>query len=367
MASLLPTPEPPDPVEGAAGHFEHSNWLKQAVKNLDAGTLRNTDDTMMGHLTIDDDGPEANIYMRATSIRAIYGVNSGNNTARWRLALGDQTAEGGGDSGSKFHLNAYSDNGNIKHTVLEADRISGLLTVAANPTAPLGIATKEYVDTAGIPLGSIIAYGGQTAPPGYHICNGTAHGSAALEALIGSALTPDLSGRFILGVSSAYAPKATGGVDAVKLTAAQSGLPAHNHTASTGQAGADHTHSGTTQGHSANHTHTFTVGGGTHTHQLHLLDGTSGSGDGSGFDSSPNQGWNNYPPNGETVANQGSHTHSGTTNGANVSHTHAFSTGTGSANHTHTVAVNNNAAADAALPHTNMPPYYALVYIIKKV
>lgn len=40
MSSLLPVPEPADPVEGQPGHFEHTNWVKRALKALDAGLLR---------------------------------------------------------------------------------------------------------------------------------------------------------------------------------------------------------------------------------------------------------------------------------------------------------------------------------------
>lgn len=40
MSSLLPVPEPADPVEGQPGHFEHTNWVKRALKALDQGLLR---------------------------------------------------------------------------------------------------------------------------------------------------------------------------------------------------------------------------------------------------------------------------------------------------------------------------------------
>lgn len=50
--SVLPTPEPADPVEGQPGHFEHSNWLKQSVKNLDDGKVNRSGDTMTGALQV---------------------------------------------------------------------------------------------------------------------------------------------------------------------------------------------------------------------------------------------------------------------------------------------------------------------------
>lgn len=50
MPSLLPTPEPADPVEGQPGHFEHSNWLKASVKALDSGVVHKAGDTLTGPL-----------------------------------------------------------------------------------------------------------------------------------------------------------------------------------------------------------------------------------------------------------------------------------------------------------------------------
>lgn len=35
MTSVLPAPEPADPVEGQPGHFDHSNWVKASLKALD--------------------------------------------------------------------------------------------------------------------------------------------------------------------------------------------------------------------------------------------------------------------------------------------------------------------------------------------
>jgi hypothetical protein len=63
-----------------------------------------------------------------------------------------------------------------------------------------------------LPIGSIIMYGGSTAPDSkWHLCDGSAHGSAALQAIIGSANTPDLRNRFVVGAGSTYAQASTGG------------------------------------------------------------------------------------------------------------------------------------------------------------
>jgi hypothetical protein len=68
---------------------------------------------------------------------------------RWELVLGDATAESGNNVGSDFDLIAYADDGaTVTGTALFGSRSTALLTVKANPTTALGIATKQYVDTA---------------------------------------------------------------------------------------------------------------------------------------------------------------------------------------------------------------------------
>lgn len=111
----------------------------------------------------------------------------------------------------------------------------------------------------------------------------------------------------------------TGGSKTVKLTSAQSGLPAHTHT--TGQQSVDHTHSGTTNL------------DGSHTHSAPASTLTTGGVSGLAM---------------TLTAGSFSVNNGGT-------HTHAFTTSAGSVGHTHTVS--NNTAAAAEEDHTNMPPY----------
>ena len=234
------------------------------------------------------------------------------------------------------------------------DTMTGALTLPAAPTANLHASTKKYVDDS-MPLGAIIMYPGVAAPTGWHLCDGTAHGSSALQALIGSANTPDFRDRFIVAAGSSYAVGATGGADTVTLTADQSGVAAHSHTITVNAGGNAHTHS-------INHDHpaatstsaqpaitmSFQSGGesgdslpGTAVGYL-----TTGTGEGAG--GTP------------LTASQPAHSH--------TVDLPAF-TGTSGAtadSHSHTATAAAATATPAAQAHENRPPYYALTFIIKK-
>lgn len=97
---------------------------------------------------------------------------------------------------------------------------------------------------AGIPVGTVLAWPGTAVPSdSYMFCEGQSLAKAdhaALFAVVGTLYggdsstfrLPDLRGRFIAGRGTGdYAtPGSKGGQEKVTLTAAQSGLPEHNHT-----------------------------------------------------------------------------------------------------------------------------------------
>jgi hypothetical protein len=76
----------------------------------------------------------------------IYGKFS--ISERWDITLGNEEVDnnGGSSTGSAFEIAAYHDNSNTRHIALKFERLSALGTVFGDPVAPLGIATKQYVD-----------------------------------------------------------------------------------------------------------------------------------------------------------------------------------------------------------------------------
>lgn len=232
------------------------------------------------------------------------------------------------------------------------------------------------------PVGAIMQYGGSAAPPGWHLCNGTAHSSAALETVLtlgghpNPHLTPNLVDKFVLGDGGSQ-PN-SGGAATVTLTAAQSGLRAHTHPQGTtaGQS-VDHSHwvdppNTATSGHTADHAHYISMGGGGHGHNSAYGNNWQGSTQDqnpAGTDYGP-IGWN--APNVGGVFTAGEHSHAGWSSGVNSDHAHyvdigGFNSGGASQGHSHTFNTPSNTDAAAAEAHNNMPPYYALTYIIKTV
>jgi microcystin-dependent protein len=202
-----------------------------------------------------------------------------------------------------------------------------------------------------VPIGGIIPFGGSVAPTGWHLCDGTAHGSAALKAVIGADTTPNLLDRFVIGAGTKHPLKATGGAETVTLTAAQSGVPGHTHPVTVAAGGVAHTHP-------ISHDHgAFNTG--------------IAGGPASGSKASPtvrrtdlanaDTGPDYVSASTATLPSISNHTHpvdvpafSGTSGAASAT------------SHGHTASAAANAAAAATAAHENMPPFYALTYIIRK-
>lgn len=200
-----------------------------------------------------------------------------------------------------------------------------------------------------VPVGSVVAYAGATAPDGWLLCNGQTPSRttyANLFAVLGTTYgagdgstfgLPDPMGRAIIGAGAGTglttrALAANGGAETVTIGSAN--LPTHSHTLSA------HTHT------SAAHSHTLSA----HTHAITINDNNFSTGTVSA----------DHSHSGTTGNTSGDHAHnlprsliatagtnravvSSTSNqptlyveGQNANHTHGFTTGGISANHSHT-------------------------------
>lgn len=227
----------------------------------------------------------------------------------------------------------------------------------------LAKATDDTIYATQMPVGTIIAFAGAGTPPaGWLKCDGTTFSGAtypALQTLLGSTTTPNLSDRFLVGASGTKAVRTTGGVSPtaglVKIRLVLGNVPKHTHSGSTGAAGRhDHGHSlGTNQ--TGGHDHL----GGFRTTNWIYHEGGAGA-------SAPTRVLE-YPKGtekglGEAVgqAAGGLHSHSVTgginntqSDGGSTDHSHAFTTDTGAG------------LKDTPDDIDVTPPYYAVVYLIK--
>lgn len=183
---------------------------------------------------------------------------------------------------------------------------------------------------ATVPVGSITAYWGTTAPSGWLLCDGAAIPAqyTALIALVG-ANTPNLKGRVIVGYNAAEAEfdalGETGGAKTVALSGAETGAHSHGLNA--------HTHGGTTGNDSPDHVHSSARvrNTGAHAHNNDAVNEVGASPDSGSFFGT---GYSTF--------------------GASVRHAHSIPADSGS-----------TTATSAASAHQNMPPYMAIAYIIK--
>jgi hypothetical protein len=213
---------------------------------------------------------------------------------------------------------------------------SALKATFPNITGPV-TATQEVINNP-FPSGGIIMWSGSIAsiPVGWLLCNGTSG-------------TPDLRDRFVVGAGTTYAVGATGG-------SANAIVVAHTHT-----------FSATSSAVSNDHTHSISLTtGSAGTHQHFVVHNAALSNEGS-------LAANNYIIRRASYGGDFSYDFSSTPSEANIgltsnagAHTHTVSGSTAgqSTGHTHTVS-GTTASTGSSATNANLPPYYALAYIMK--
>lgn len=210
-----------------------------------------------------------------------------------------------------------------------------------------------------LPAGMIVPFAGTTAPSGWLLCTGQAVSRttyAGLFSIVGATYgngdgsttfnVPDMTGRVPV-CKSADAEFSdlgeTGGVKSVTLSAAQSGIAAHSHTASSAANTTGITFSDPGHGHGV-----YDPG---HAHSINAVQNTVSRGAGS-------SSFDKWVDSGASRATNGAGTGIGiygNTTGAYIS----------DPQHSHSITVNNATATVASEAHTNLQPYITLNYIIK--
>lgn len=127
MAALLPGAAASSFVRRNAGNtaYEH----RSAAQTLsDIGAVAKAGDTMTGDLVIAKTQPNLVLLKAASgSNNLISGYTSSN--ARWQIALGDSTAEGGANAGSDISIYRFADNGAFLDTPFQLVRATGAMNL----------------------------------------------------------------------------------------------------------------------------------------------------------------------------------------------------------------------------------------------
>lgn len=128
--------------------------------------------TITGNVTIKKPDPVLRLDGVAGSGYGNALEGSVNGKMRWLLRLGNSNPETGGNAGSDFDVYRYADDGSLIAQAMSFSRASGLGTVAANPTTPLGIVTKQYADAINANANTKLPIAGGTIT-GNLVVNGT--------------------------------------------------------------------------------------------------------------------------------------------------------------------------------------------------
>jgi microcystin-dependent protein len=200
-----------------------------AISTLTLTVVRAQDDTTAsGHnagaaiypVFTADEADEANEIASAMTTKGDLIATNGSSINR--LGVGTNT--------HVLQADSTATNGFKWGQVVEAGIADQAVTSAkiANSTIVLGDLAAALV-TYLVPVGTINAFAGDTAPDGWLLCNGTStSGYTALAAIVG-ATTPDMRGLFPIGkaaTGTASTLRGTGG----STTISTSNMPSHTHT-----------------------------------------------------------------------------------------------------------------------------------------
>ena len=126
-------------------------WLNTNKFNITGGTVSGVT-TFQSTLNVNGNivaglqtGGHYTLYIQGATATNRYIQWRTAASVRWQLGV-NNTAEVDPQTGSDFGLYRYSNTGGYLNAPLLFSRATGLATITGDPTVPLGIATKQYVD-----------------------------------------------------------------------------------------------------------------------------------------------------------------------------------------------------------------------------
>ena len=360
---------------GSSLFIKDSGSVVGSAGTIDFGTNLNVSGISAGIVTVTAGINTAHVRSETLSVSGVTTVakfkSTGFTTFTSRVIFDEILEFRGLEAGGSNTLDWYDSGGVVKHSIvyngtrfnigggeiLEIDASDsavisnagvGIATVTENGLNVTGVCTATSFDGDGslitniggtIPSGGIILWSGaaNAIPTGWYLCDGQNS-------------TPDLRNRFVVGAGDAYAVDATGG-------SADATLVSHTHGSGnlgTGNAGS-HSHSGNTNN-TGDHTHSGNTNNtGSHAHRWGTDDSDGAQGTGNP-DANGGQSWKAW------TDDQGAHSHNINTNNSG-SHSHNINTNN-TGDHSHNVN-GDTASSGSSATGANLPPYYALCYIMK--
>ena len=335
-------------VVGSAGTIDFGTNLN--VSGISAGIVTITAGINTAIINADTINSEtlsvSGISTFADTVKFVNGSNdvlsvttdSTQNSVISQLGTGLLSIKGNNNSGVMIHADHASGqiilrNGTGVGVVNRLQTTSNGIQVTGSVTA------SSFSGDGVIPSGGIILWSGaaNAIPTGWYLCDGQNS-------------TPDLRNRFVVGAGDSYAVDATGG-------SADATLVSHTHGSGnlgTGNAGS-HSHSGNTNN-TGGHSHSGNTNNtGDHAHRWGTDDADGAGGTGNP-DANGGQTWRAW------TDTQGAHSHNINTNNSG-SHSHNINTNN-TGDHSHNVNGSTDSQGSSATG-ANLPPYYALCYIMK--
>jgi len=360
---------------GSSLFIKDSGSVVGSAGTIDFGTNLDVSGISAGIVTVTAGINTAHVRSETLSVSGVTTVakfkSTGFTTFTSRVIFDEILEFRGLEAGGSNTLDWYDSGGVVKHSIvyngtrfnigggeiLEIDASDsavisnagvGIATVTENGLNVTGVCTATSFDGDGslitnvggtIPSGGIILWSGaaNAIPTGWYLCDGQNS-------------TPDLRNRFVVGAGDAYAVDATGG-------SADATLVSHTHGSGnlgTGNAGS-HSHSGNTNN-TGDHSHSGNTNNtGDHAHRWGTDDADGAGGTGNP-DANGGQAWRAW------TDTQGAHSHNINTNNSG-SHSHNINTNN-TGDHSHNVS-GDTASSGSSATGANLPPYYALCYIMK--
>jgi microcystin-dependent protein len=174
-----------------------------------------------------DEADEANLIASAMTTKGDLIATDGSSVNRLGIGTNTHVLQADSSSTNGFKWGQVATAGIADDAVTAAKILAGAVGTSEIADANVTLAKlASAVANALVPVGTITAYAGVTAPTGWLLCNGTSTtGYTSLAALVG-ATTPDMRGRFPIGDNATLTLLGTGG----SLTIAEGNLPSHTHT-----------------------------------------------------------------------------------------------------------------------------------------